>query len=77
MCVFYFSADQQMKSLSSVFRFYQGFHGERGGSKNCYGANGAHMYVKVSQWVLGASLVHGWVSIWRTSLCANLTCNGG
>ncbi|XP_063028614.1 mitochondrial ribosome-associated GTPase 2 [Melospiza melodia melodia] len=42
-----FKADQQMKSLASVFRFYQGFHGERGGSKNCYGANGAHMYVKV------------------------------
>ncbi|NXD52686.1 MTG2 GTPase, partial [Corvus moneduloides] len=40
-------ADQQMKSLSSVFPFYHGFHGERGGSKNCYGANGAHMYVKV------------------------------
>lgn len=49
-----FTADQQMKSLSSVFPFYQGFHGERGGSKNCYGANGAHMYVKVSQWALPA-----------------------
>ncbi|KFV01387.1 Mitochondrial ribosome-associated GTPase 2, partial [Tauraco erythrolophus] len=40
-------ADQQMKSLSSVLPFYQGFHGERGGSKNCYGANGAYVYVKV------------------------------
>ncbi|XP_056210827.1 mitochondrial ribosome-associated GTPase 2 isoform X2 [Falco biarmicus] len=40
-------ADQQMKSLSSVLPFYQGFHGERGGTKNCYGANGAYMYVKV------------------------------
>lgn len=43
-----------MKSLASVFPFYQGFHGERGGSKNCYGANGAHVYVKVSQWMLPA-----------------------
>ncbi|OXB67892.1 hypothetical protein ASZ78_005574 [Callipepla squamata] len=40
-------ADQQIKSLSSVLSFYQGFHGERGGSKNCYGANGACVYVKV------------------------------
>ncbi|KFO05069.1 Mitochondrial ribosome-associated GTPase 2, partial [Balearica regulorum gibbericeps] len=40
-------ADRQMKSLSSVLPFYQGFHGERGGSKNCYGANGAYVYVKV------------------------------
>ncbi|KFP93519.1 Mitochondrial ribosome-associated GTPase 2, partial [Haliaeetus albicilla] len=40
-------ADQQMKSLASVLPFYQGFHGERGGRKNCYGANGAYVYVKV------------------------------
>ncbi|XP_010291974.1 PREDICTED: mitochondrial ribosome-associated GTPase 2, partial [Phaethon lepturus] len=40
-------ADRQKKSLSSVLPFYQGFHGERGGSKNCYGANGAYVYVKV------------------------------
>ncbi|KAK2520666.1 Mtg2 [Columba guinea] len=40
-------ADQQMKSLSSVLPFYQGFNGERGGRKNCYGANGAYVYVKV------------------------------
>ncbi|NXN70643.1 MTG2 GTPase, partial [Himantopus himantopus] len=40
-------ADRQMKSLSSVLPFYQGFHGEKGGSKNCYGANGAYVYVKV------------------------------
>ncbi|XP_072206536.1 mitochondrial ribosome-associated GTPase 2 isoform X2 [Excalfactoria chinensis] len=39
-------ADQQVKSLSSVLPFYQGSHGERGGSKNCYGANGACVYVK-------------------------------
>ncbi|OXB78446.1 UNVERIFIED_CONTAM: hypothetical protein H355_007476 [Colinus virginianus] len=44
---FCFTADQQIKSLSSVLSFYQGFHGERGGSKNCYGANGACVYVKV------------------------------
>ncbi|KFV72880.1 Mitochondrial ribosome-associated GTPase 2, partial [Struthio camelus australis] len=42
-----FKADQQIKSLSSILPFYQGFHGQRGGSKNCYGANGAYMYVKV------------------------------
>ncbi|XP_072734966.1 mitochondrial ribosome-associated GTPase 2 isoform X2 [Ciconia boyciana] len=40
-------ADQQVKSLSSVLPFYRGFHGEKGGSKNCYGANGAYVYVKV------------------------------
>ncbi|NXN97806.1 MTG2 GTPase, partial [Rhinopomastus cyanomelas] len=40
-------ADQQIKSLFSVLPFYKGFNGERGRSKNCYGANGAHMYVKV------------------------------
>ncbi|KFQ34664.1 Mitochondrial ribosome-associated GTPase 2, partial [Mesitornis unicolor] len=40
-------ADQQTKSLSSVLPFYQGFHGERGGKKTCYGANGAYVYVKV------------------------------
>ncbi|NXD63660.1 MTG2 GTPase, partial [Eolophus roseicapillus] len=42
-----FAADQQMKSLSSVLPFYQGFHGEKGGVKNRYGANGAYLYVKV------------------------------
>ncbi|NXA47502.1 MTG2 GTPase, partial [Nothocercus julius] len=42
-----FKADRQIKSLASILPFYQGFHGERGGSKNCYGANGAYMYVKV------------------------------
>ncbi|NWI21154.1 MTG2 GTPase, partial [Crypturellus soui] len=42
-----FKADRQIKSLSSILPFYQGFHGERGGRKNCYGANGAYMYVKV------------------------------
>ncbi|XP_071428919.1 mitochondrial ribosome-associated GTPase 2 [Pithys albifrons albifrons] len=40
-------ADRQMKSLSSVLPFYQGVHGERGGRKNCYGANGAYVYVRV------------------------------
>ncbi|KAM8798033.1 mitochondrial ribosome-associated GTPase 2 [Eudromia elegans] len=42
-----FKADRQMRSLSSILPFYQGFHGERGGSKNCYGANGVSMYIKV------------------------------
>ncbi|NWR28385.1 MTG2 GTPase, partial [Tachuris rubrigastra] len=40
-------ADRQTKSLSSVLPFYQGCHGERGGNKNCYGANGSYVYVKV------------------------------
>jgi len=46
-----------MKSLSSVLPFYRGFHGERGGSKNCYGANGAYVYVKVSKLRLHASVL--------------------
>lgn len=55
--MFCFTADRQTKSLSSVLSFYQGFCGERGGSKNCYGANGACMYVKVSRLRLHAGLL--------------------
>ncbi|KAM7150218.1 mitochondrial ribosome-associated GTPase 2 isoform 2-T2 [Macrochelys suwanniensis] len=40
-------ADQQIKSLASVLPFYRGFDGERGRSKDCYGANGGYMYIKV------------------------------
>ncbi|EMP35827.1 GTP-binding protein 5 [Chelonia mydas] len=40
-------ADQQIKSLASVLPLYRGFHGERGRSKNCYGANGGYTYIKV------------------------------
>lgn len=54
---FFFTADQQMKSLSSVLPFYQGFNGERGGRKNCYGANGAYVYVKVSKLRLCATVL--------------------
>uniref|UniRef100_A0A8C3PFN0 Mitochondrial ribosome-associated GTPase 2 n=1 Tax=Chrysemys picta bellii TaxID=8478 RepID=A0A8C3PFN0_CHRPI len=40
-------ADQQIKSLASVLPLYRGFDGERGRSKNCYGANGGYTYIKV------------------------------
>uniref|UniRef100_A0A8C8RBY5 Mitochondrial ribosome-associated GTPase 2 n=1 Tax=Pelusios castaneus TaxID=367368 RepID=A0A8C8RBY5_9SAUR len=39
--------DQQIKSLASVLPRYRGTDGERGGSKNCYGANGGYTYIKV------------------------------
>ncbi|KAG8131645.1 hypothetical protein E2320_009559 [Naja naja] len=39
--------DRQIKSLSSLHPFYRGFSGEKGGSKNCYGASGRPLYVKV------------------------------
>ncbi|XP_021502026.1 mitochondrial ribosome-associated GTPase 2 isoform X3 [Meriones unguiculatus] len=39
--------DQQVKSLSSVLSQYQGFSGEDGGSKNCFGRGGATLYIKV------------------------------
>ncbi|XP_014446797.1 mitochondrial ribosome-associated GTPase 2 [Tupaia chinensis] len=39
--------DQQVKSLSSVLSRYQGFHGEDGGRKNCFGRGGADLYIRV------------------------------
>uniref|UniRef100_A0A0B8RUJ5 GTP-binding protein 5 n=1 Tax=Philothamnus irregularis TaxID=1899461 RepID=A0A0B8RUJ5_9SAUR len=42
-----FKVDQQIKSLAYVHSFYRGFSGERGGSKNCYGAAGRPLYIKV------------------------------
>lgn len=39
--------DRQLKSLSSVLSRYQGFDGEDGGSKNCFGRGGAILYVQV------------------------------
>lgn len=39
--------DPQVKSLSSVLSRYQGCNGENGGSKNCFGQNGAILYIKV------------------------------
>ncbi|XP_003787805.1 mitochondrial ribosome-associated GTPase 2 [Otolemur garnettii] len=39
--------DQQVKSLSSVLSQYEGFHGEDGGRKNCFGRNGANLYIRV------------------------------
>lgn len=42
------SVDQQVKSLSSVQSQYQGFDGEDGGRKNCFGRNGAVLYIRVS-----------------------------
>nr|XP_027809992.1 mitochondrial ribosome-associated GTPase 2 isoform X1 [Marmota flaviventris]XP_027809993.1 mitochondrial ribosome-associated GTPase 2 isoform X1 [Marmota flaviventris]XP_027809994.1 mitochondrial ribosome-associated GTPase 2 isoform X1 [Marmota flaviventris] len=40
-------ADQQVKSLSSVLSQYQGFSGEDGGRKNCFGRSGAMLFVRV------------------------------
>ncbi|XP_054429308.1 mitochondrial ribosome-associated GTPase 2 [Pteronotus mesoamericanus] len=39
--------DRQVKSLSSVLSQYQGFDGEDGGRKNCFGRRGAVLYVQV------------------------------
>ncbi|XP_044311414.1 mitochondrial ribosome-associated GTPase 2 isoform X1 [Varanus komodoensis] len=39
--------DQQVKSLVSVLPVYRGYSGENGGSKNCYGAAGKNIYIKV------------------------------
>nr|XP_019609021.1 PREDICTED: mitochondrial ribosome-associated GTPase 2 isoform X4 [Rhinolophus sinicus] len=39
--------DRQVKSLSSVQSQYQGFDGEDGGRKNCFGRNGAVLYIRV------------------------------
>ncbi|XP_014388308.1 PREDICTED: mitochondrial ribosome-associated GTPase 2 isoform X3 [Myotis brandtii] len=39
--------DRQLKSLSSVLSQYQGFDGEDGGRKNCFGRSGALLYVRV------------------------------
>ncbi|XP_074262842.1 mitochondrial ribosome-associated GTPase 2 isoform X2 [Saimiri boliviensis] len=41
------SVDQRVKSLSSVLSRYQGFNGEDGGSKNCFGRSGAVLYIQV------------------------------
>ncbi|XP_041112656.1 mitochondrial ribosome-associated GTPase 2 [Polyodon spathula] len=39
--------DQQIKSLSLVAPLYRGMDGESGGSKNCYGRNADHTYIRV------------------------------
>ncbi|XP_066240421.1 mitochondrial ribosome-associated GTPase 2 [Saccopteryx leptura] len=39
--------DRQVKSLSSVLSRYQGFDGEHGGRKNCFGRSGALLYIQV------------------------------
>ncbi|XP_006873457.1 PREDICTED: mitochondrial ribosome-associated GTPase 2 [Chrysochloris asiatica] len=39
--------DRQLKSLSAVLSRYQGFHGEDGGRKNCFGRNGGPLYIRV------------------------------
>ncbi|XP_032113002.1 mitochondrial ribosome-associated GTPase 2 isoform X1 [Sapajus apella] len=39
--------DQRVKSLSSVLSRYQGFNGEDGGRKNCFGRSGAALYIQV------------------------------
>ncbi|XP_038659462.1 mitochondrial ribosome-associated GTPase 2 isoform X2 [Scyliorhinus canicula] len=38
---------RQIKSLSTVMSIYRGNNGDSGGSKNCYGRNGAQTYVMV------------------------------
>ncbi|XP_078507717.1 mitochondrial ribosome-associated GTPase 2 [Lissotriton helveticus] len=39
--------DKQVKSLASVLTIYRGHEGSSGGNKNCFGANGANMYISV------------------------------
>ncbi|XP_007952911.1 mitochondrial ribosome-associated GTPase 2 [Orycteropus afer afer] len=39
--------DRQVKSLASVLSRYQGFHGDDGGRKNCFGRNGDPLYIQV------------------------------
>ncbi|XP_019403768.1 PREDICTED: mitochondrial ribosome-associated GTPase 2 [Crocodylus porosus] len=39
--------DRQVKSLSSILPFYQGVNGVKGGKRNCFGANGGQIYIKV------------------------------
>ncbi|KAK2110285.1 GTPase of the mitochondrial inner membrane that associates with the large ribosomal subunit [Saguinus oedipus] len=46
-CAVAAAVDQRVKSLSSVLSRYQGFNGEDGGSKNCFGRSGAVLYIQV------------------------------
>ncbi|XP_077785479.1 mitochondrial ribosome-associated GTPase 2 isoform X3 [Podarcis muralis] len=39
--------DKQVRSLASLLSLYRGVNGVNGGSKNCYGAAGKTIYVKV------------------------------
>ncbi|XP_034979887.2 mitochondrial ribosome-associated GTPase 2 [Zootoca vivipara] len=39
--------DKQVRSLASLLSLYRGFNGVNGGSKNCYGAAGKTIYIKV------------------------------
>ncbi|XP_069506822.1 mitochondrial ribosome-associated GTPase 2 [Ambystoma mexicanum] len=39
--------DQQVKSLASILPVYRGIDGEGGRKKNCFGCNGADLYIKV------------------------------
>ncbi|XP_006025998.1 mitochondrial ribosome-associated GTPase 2 [Alligator sinensis] len=39
--------DRQVKSLSSILPFYRGASGVKGGRRNCFGANGEQIYIKV------------------------------
>uniref|UniRef100_A0A8D0HAC4 Mitochondrial ribosome-associated GTPase 2 n=1 Tax=Sphenodon punctatus TaxID=8508 RepID=A0A8D0HAC4_SPHPU len=39
--------DRQVKTLYPVSSRYKGFDGEAGSSKNCYGANGECLYIKI------------------------------
>ncbi|XP_058033731.1 mitochondrial ribosome-associated GTPase 2 isoform X3 [Ahaetulla prasina] len=39
--------DRHIKSLAYIHPFYKGFNGEKGGSKNCFGAAGRPLYIKV------------------------------
>ncbi|XP_061487068.1 mitochondrial ribosome-associated GTPase 2 isoform X3 [Rhineura floridana] len=39
--------DKQLKSLASLLPLYRGFSGVKGGRKNCFGAAGKSIYIKV------------------------------
>ncbi|KAM5217859.1 mitochondrial ribosome-associated GTPase 2 isoform 1-T3 [Hipposideros larvatus] len=59
--------DRQVKSLLSVQSQYQGFDGEHGGRKNCFGRNGAVLYIRVP---VGTLVKEG------NTVLADLSCPG-
>ncbi|KAM5245777.1 mitochondrial ribosome-associated GTPase 2 [Ctenodactylus gundi] len=59
--------DQQVKSLSSVLSHYQGFDGEDGGRKNCFGRGGDTLYIRVP---MGTLVKEG------SEIVADLSCPG-
>uniref|UniRef100_A0A8D2AX12 Obg domain-containing protein n=1 Tax=Sciurus vulgaris TaxID=55149 RepID=A0A8D2AX12_SCIVU len=73
-------ADQHVKSLSSVLSQYQGFSGEDGGRKNCFGRSGAILYIRQWQTSWASSEVPTRTGAWDsassgTSSAATCSCS--